>query len=747
MIALVVIPTYLWEGENDMAKRKRRISLLLAAALLISLALPLTVQAGGVQPEPSIDCKNSSSISGDPDVPRAEITEPLSDGTIAFVDKLFYADATVVGGSDVESLTWSVSDPNGNVVERADVECLEGLEDPQSRWGFFRFLPVQEDAGKTLLLSVWPTGHPEAASMDSVSFHVAEKPTVQIHASPASVEAGEEVTVTATITDYPIGYGDGIINCTWNWVCPGWVDADLPDEMAHQTLSATSGQPVTSTITFTVPTAAQLSASGKAVEGIDVSCYLTFRRDFFAEIEPNADQTAEITVPLQTPMSGTIDMSIGRRPFLIAPGEDMILSANISAAPAGSELVWSVTGEYPDAVALDPPTHAFSAGETYASAETVLKTSPDIPYDAQQYISAKLVKDGATLAESEESPVYYEHKLKLTVDPPAPKYGDLVTVLVAPSPGAELADWNCELYVDVGQDWESVLVATNEVCDKENRIVFRMPTARLPLTVDVWGTVRVDGQQKEATAWTIITPSGVQPDGPSGEPSTEPSAEPSGAVSEEPSSEPSAVPSGAPSAEPSGTASAAPSGGPSSTASLVPSSQPSATTPVSPIEPNPDGPLPDLEVAENPDGTGSVLLGVPIGTAAKPVTVTDLLKSISVPTNANAAVLSADGEVLADDASVGTGCFVEVRSADQAIMTIAVVVRGDVLGTGVLNITQVVRLARAINGEAPLEGVYLEAALLTGGSNVNIADLVTLAKMLLDPPAVRVNGKLTETSN
>ena len=43
------------------------------------------------------------------------------------------------------------------------------------------------------------------------------------------------------------------------------------------------------------------------------------------------------------------------------------------------------------------------------------------------------------------------------------------------------------------------------------------------------------------------------------------------------------------------------------------------------------------------------------------------------------------------------------------IRTTEMVVKGDVLGTGILSVAQLVRLAQALNGSAPLFGAYLLA--------------------------------------
>lgn len=98
-------------------------------------------------------------------------------------------------------------------------------------------------------------------------------------------------------------------------------------------------------------------------------------------------------------------------------------------------------------------------------------------------------------------------------------------------------------------------------------------------------------------------------------------------------------------------------------------------------------------------------------------------------------VFGEDGELLSsDDLAVNrvcTGDGIAAFSKEAVLETLdRVVVPGDVLGTGQMNIGQVVRLAQAVNGSAPLEGAYLQAAKLTEDDDLNIADLVLLASRL-----------------
>lgn len=80
--------------------------------------------------------------------------------------------------------------------------------------------------------------------------------------------------------------------------------------------------------------------------------------------------------------------------------------------------------------------------------------------------------------------------------------------------------------------------------------------------------------------------------------------------------------------------------------------------------------------------------------------------------------------------ATGEHIAIILQSDSRAANLYDVIVKGDVLGTGLLNISQLVRLASALNGKAPLEGPYLRAADINGGGNVDIGDLTILARWI-----------------
>lgn len=151
-----------------------------------------------------------------------------------------------------------------------------------------------------------------------------------------------------------------------------------------------------------------------------------------------------------------------------------------------------------------------------------------------------------------------------------------------------------------------------------------------------------------------------------------------------------------------------------------------------PIESAPDAAF-KVDIVPNPDGTGQILTGIPMGLASSNIThVGDFLRQIVVPAGTRAVVRSSSGELMADNERMATGCSVEVVDAAGATtFSVTAVIRGDVLGSGVLDMAQLIRLARANNDSRPLSGPYLDAAyLLTDSDSINVASLIALARML-----------------
>lgn len=267
----------------------------------------------------------------------------------------------------------------------------------------------------------------------------------------------------------------------------------------------------------------------------------------------------------------------------------------------------------------------------------------------------------------------------------------------------------------------------------------------------------------EAVSGTVTVPVRLTVSEPP-EPSQEPTSSPSAAASPtvRPSESPSTAPSASPTVRPSTRPSQAPSTVPTASASWIPPvTRPSAGPTYLPTyNPNPSWTSfptvpptasasasesavvpaitakPDaaftVAVVPNPTGSGELLTGVPISTIRTTYTAADVVAAVEVPAGFTLAITTADDKPLAENAPVGTGC-IAVVSDGATENRYTIIVKGDVLGTGQLDLSQVVRMAADLTDTRPLVGIYRLAGKLTSGNGpVNIADLVSLARMLID---------------
>lgn len=127
--------------------------------------------------------------------------------------------------------------------------------------------------------------------------------------------------------------------------------------------------------------------------------------------------------------------------------------------------------------------------------------------------------------------------------------------------------------------------------------------------------------------------------------------------------------------------------------------------------------------------TRNELIGLTVRPAATAVRIGALLRMFVIPAGITGSAWRGEGVLHADDI-VATGDTVRFGSGSDYLDTLHVLVAGDVLGTGVLNVAQVARLAQAINGTQPLRGPYLQAADVNGSGSLDISDLVREAHLL-----------------
>ena len=148
-------------------------------------------------------------------------------------------------------------------------------------------------------------------------------------------------------------------------------------------------------------------------------------------------------------------------------------------------------------------------------------------------------------------------------------------------------------------------------------------------------------------------------------------------------------------------------------------------------------------ITPGPGSTITVENGVATGVTVSKTgtTVEDFLGQLNmtVPAGYSLRVVGSDDQVLASDAIVYTGCVLQlINDADGSVADRAtIIVAGDVLGTGIIAINQVVRMAQDLNGTRALEGIFQQAGDFNGSGSIDIADLVREAQILAEPVDVQ----------
>ena len=136
-----------------------------------------------------------------------------------------------------------------------------------------------------------------------------------------------------------------------------------------------------------------------------------------------------------------------------------------------------------------------------------------------------------------------------------------------------------------------------------------------------------------------------------------------------------------------------------------------------------------LEVMDSAD-LGSLLIGLDASPADGP-TPMDVMMCFDVPGWWSLYVENNSGENISiSEEPAATGDRLVFVAPDESVETVTVVVRGDVLGSGRLNIAQLTTMARALTGQSALTGVYSLAGDFNGNDSIDIADLTAEAKLL-----------------
>lgn len=139
-------------------------------------------------------------------------------------------------------------------------------------------------------------------------------------------------------------------------------------------------------------------------------------------------------------------------------------------------------------------------------------------------------------------------------------------------------------------------------------------------------------------------------------------------------------------------------------------------------------------MVDNETVGGAALEGISfnLSTGETP-SVAELTAFSSVPAGSILTVTTPEGVPVESHVPVSTGQIVTVTSTDGAVLSRSVVVvMGDVLGTGKMSLSQLVRMASAFRGTDPLTGSYLAAGDLTESQDgqITLSDLVREAQLL-----------------
>lgn len=137
----------------------------------------------------------------------------------------------------------------------------------------------------------------------------------------------------------------------------------------------------------------------------------------------------------------------------------------------------------------------------------------------------------------------------------------------------------------------------------------------------------------------------------------------------------------------------------------------------------------DMILGTLPNSQTPVLLGLAAGRrapAAAPV-----LDAIVLDTGETIRMLTPSGESMVATSPCGTGSVVQISNDDGALLErVFVVVEGDLLGTGILSIAQLVRMASALTDVTAINGLELMAGDLNHNGNIDISDLVLEAERM-----------------
>lgn len=112
-------------------------------------------------------------------------------------------------------------------------------------------------------------------------------------------------------------------------------------------------------------------------------------------------------------------------------------------------------------------------------------------------------------------------------------------------------------------------------------------------------------------------------------------------------------------------------------------------------------------------------------------TVETFLLSVQAPAGGRIQVVDPEGRVLNGNALVTTGCELRVlNTAGQIIDQAVIGIRGDVRGSGTMDVGQVVQVAQFLNGNRTPTELQLFTADMNSNGRIDITDLVTMTNSM-----------------
>lgn len=128
-----------------------------------------------------------------------------------------------------------------------------------------------------------------------------------------------------------------------------------------------------------------------------------------------------------------------------------------------------------------------------------------------------------------------------------------------------------------------------------------------------------------------------------------------------------------------------------------------------------------------------LVVGIPISGRMKMYTPQMLLDSLETPEGMTLRLVDRAGQPVADTSAVATGMVLDVLNGDEEVAErLFTVVQGDVIGTGLMTLTQLVRMAQAFTGTTTLEPLYEIAGDFGGTGTITLSDLVRESRLLIE---------------